>query len=314
MILRMERKHLTVFTCALLLPLLTGCDHLGRALLKSGHSYRNDNGIVVKYTGNSKDFTDTFRQQQLQPFEALAVKHGIKVEWVPSKNSKLLVLGGYDAKGQVVHKVEENQVMLRPSDQMMNSNAFIRNLKVQIHAPAPFNLNVDQFGMLQLSDTLRVKALSVKVDEHGFLEGSIETDSLDAVIRDHSELKLKGGLKSADLMVRKHSETSIGNFKGNGKIQLKASRHSDIGISGQASAIKASLENHSLLEATDLKSQKGRIALNKHSEGELGVERKLWADCQHHSNLSVQGTPTVVKRTISRHSRLRVDTSGASYP
>ena len=104
----MTRKILLILaTLSTLLPGILSCEHLGRVITNAGHSYRNDQGLVVKYTGLSQNFNDTVRQRSIPPFQKLEAKHGLRVEWVAATEPQIVVLGGYDQAGKVQATVED---------------------------------------------------------------------------------------------------------------------------------------------------------------------------------------------------------------
>ncbi len=286
---------------------VNGCQDLGRALVKSGHSYRNDNGIVVKYTGSPKDFRDTVRVQPLDSFQKVVIKDGLRVNIIPANQPKVMVLGGYDHTGGITTDREGNTLNIRPSDKMTESDDFIRNLKVHVFTPGLSRIRALDFATVSLQDSMNAQHLKVRVQQHSTLKGSVNVKHLKAYVESHSTVDLKGIMNGAEVTTSSHSETHLRSFEGEGWLKVNVSSHSEGTFEGKIKNVKGEITSHSTIQAADLNSGNGRISLGSHSDGVLKVSDSLWVDCGSHCDLEVTGSPVVQKKEVERFGNLEIN-------
>ena len=285
---------------------LSGCQDLGRALVKSGHSYRNDNGIVVKYTGSPKDFKDTVRAQPFDAFGNVEVQDGLRVNIIPASKRKVMVLGGYDHRGTITTNQEGSTLKIHPSEKMRQTDDFIRNLKVNVFTPGLSRIHAQDFATLSLRDSLSAPQLQVHVQQHSTVKGSANVQRLKTKVEGHSDLDLKGALNRAEVTTVSHSDIHLRSFEGKGRLKVNLSSHSEGTFEGKVSEVKGEITSHSSIQGADLSSANGRISLDSHSDGVLGVSDSLWVDCGSHCDLEVKGSPVLQQKEVARFGDVQI--------
>lgn len=308
----MRAKKPTLWLLMPLLALFQQCDHLGRVLTRSGHSYHNDQGTVVKYTGLSQNFTDTMRTAAVSDFRHLKAEHGLRVEWSPAARPSIMVLGGHEARGAVEVKQQGDTLTIRPADSMFQGLHFVRNLKVRVFGPAPTSLSTRHFANLMLQDTLQNQALTVTSSAHSRIKGLIRVEKLTAAVSDRAHLALEGHFPETGVTVRHHSKVSLRQTALSGRLKLKADRHSQVELKGESHHLTATLQDHSKLKGRSFRTADSRLTIAKHSRAHLGVRDNLWLNCQSHSECIVEGAPEVRREQVSQFGRFQV--KGKNFP
>lgn len=308
----MIRKTLLFLLTAFTLFGSFGCKDVGQVFTKSNQNYRNDEGFVVKYQGFSRSFTDTVRQHQTAPYQQLKAAHGLQVDWVADAEHKVIVLGAHDQAGKIRTEVKDSTLTIRPADPMFKADKFVRNLKVEVHGPAPQLVAAHKSATVTIRDTMHREALTARAHQHARLTGAIATRNLKAQATDFSSLKLGGALSSAEVKAMKHSDIELRNLNGTGELQLQADDFSKVTLGGQAQRLRGTLTNHSNLKGRSFRAENSTLNLSSFSRGYVGVERNLWLDCQTHSELVVTGAPDVKKEQVSQFGRLQI--KGKHFP
>jgi hypothetical protein len=286
--------------------LVNGCQDIGRALVKSGHSYRNDNGIVVKYTGSPKDFKDTVRAQSLDPFQNVEVQDGLRVNIIPASKRKVMVLGGYDHRGTITTNQEGSTLKIHPSEKMRQTDDFIRNLKVNVFTPKLSGIHARAFSTVSLRDSMHTQQLKVQVQQHSTIKGTAQVKQLKAQVASHSDLDLKGALNRAEVTTVSHSDIHLRSFEGKGRLKVNLSSHSEGTFEGKVSKVKGEITSHSSIQGADLSSANGQISLGSHSDGIIGVADSLWVDCGSHCDLEVKGSPVLQQKEVARFGDVQI--------
>ena len=308
----MTRKTLFLLLTVFTLVGSLSCENPGQVFTKSNHNYSNNEGAVVKYTGFSRSFTDTVQQHETDPYTQLKAAHGLQVDWVADAEQQVIVLGAHDQAGEVRVEVEDSMLKIRPADPMFRAGEFVRNLKVEVHGPAPQLIVARKFATLTLQDTLYREALTARARQHARLTGAIDTRNLSAEANTHSRLTLKGTLSSARIEATEHSDIELRGFDGKGQLQLKAGTFSAVKLGGQAQRLKGELTDHSHLKGRSFQAENSTLNLTSFSSGYVGVKQNLWLDCQAHSELVVTGAPDVRKEQVSQFGRLQI--KGKHFP
>jgi phage shock protein PspC (stress-responsive transcriptional regulator) len=88
------------------------------------------------------------------------------------------------------------------------------------------------------------------------------------------------------------------------QLQVNLENHASLHLSGKSNILKANLDSFSNLNAWDWIAQEAIIDLNRNSEANIHVEKKLMVTAKQNSELSYHGNPTV-STSISQDSHIQ---------